>query len=161
MAVLGNKAFHVRCMMEILRGYCCLEHYTIHPQKSEEVVLNREKDSQSEVEIKYGKESIKKVKSTVHLGVVRSKTGRHDVQKKVQLGRRTMYSHMEAGVYGGSGLIPMVSAHLWKFYALPRVLYGLDVQTCLKSDIQIIEQLQRSMLRRMQSFPNNTAIPAL
>ena len=55
----------------------------------------------------------------------------------------------------------MVSAHLWKIYALPRVLYGLEVQTCLQSDIQIIEQLQRSMLRIIQSFPSSTAIPAL
>ena len=55
----------------------------------------------------------------------------------------------------------MVSAHLWKIYVLPRVLYGLEVQTCLQSDIQIIEQLQRSMLRRIQSFPSSTAIPAL
>ena len=33
-AVLGNKVFHVRCMVEIVRAYCCLEHCTIHPQKS-------------------------------------------------------------------------------------------------------------------------------
>ena len=148
-------------MVEIVRYYCCLEHYTIHPQKSEEVVLDCEKDSQSEVEIRYGNEPIKKVKSTVHLGVECSKTGRPDGKKKVQLGRRTMYSLMGAGVYGSSGLNPMVSAHLWKIYALPRVLYGLEVQTCLQSDIQTMEQLQRSMLRRIQSFPNSTAIPAL
>ena len=49
-AVLGDMVLHVRCM-EIVRGYCCLEYYTIHPQKSKEVVLNCEKDSQSEVEI--------------------------------------------------------------------------------------------------------------
>ena len=53
-AVLGDRVFHVRCIVEIVRGYCCLEHCTIHPQKSEEVVLNCEKDSQSEVEIRIG-----------------------------------------------------------------------------------------------------------
>ena len=46
-AVLGNKALHVLCKVEIVRGYCCLERYTIHPQKSEEVVLNCERDSLS------------------------------------------------------------------------------------------------------------------
>ena len=151
-AVLGDRILHVRCMVEIVRGCCCLEHYTIHPQKLEEVVLNCEKDSQNEVEIIYGNEPIKKVKSTVPLGVERSKTGRPDVKKKVQLGWRTMYSLIGAGVYAGSGLNPMVSAHLWKIYAL---------QTCIQSDIQTMEQLQRSMLRRIQSFPNSTAITAL
>ena len=160
-AVLGNEVLHVLCMVEIVRGYCCLERYTIHPQKSEEVVMNCERDSRSGVVIKYGNESIRKSISTVHLGVERSKTGRPDVGKKIQLGRRTMYSLMGAGVYGGSGLNPMVSAHLWRIYPLPRILYGLEVQTCLQSDILAMEQLQRSMLRRIQSLPNSTAIPAL
>ena len=112
--------------------------------------------------IKYGNESIKKASSTVHLGVERSKTGRPDVGKKIQLGRRTMYGLMGAGVYGGSGLNPMVSVHLWRIYALPRILYGLEVQTCLQSDIVAMEQLQRSILRRIQpKVPNSTAIPAL
>ena len=54
----------------------------------------------------------------------------------------------------------MISAHLWKIYALPRVLYGLEVKTCLQSDIQTMAHLQSSMLRRIQYFPNGTAIPA-
>ena len=77
--------------------------------------------------------------STVHLGVERNKTGRPDVAKKVQL--RTIYSLMGVGAYGNSGLNPMVSAHLWRIYVLPRVLYGLEVQTCLQSDIQAMEHL--------------------
>ena len=72
-----------------------------------------------------------------------------------------MYSLMGVGAYGNSGLNPMVSAHLWRIYALPRVLYGLEVQTCLQSDIQTMEHLQRSILRRIQALPRNTAIPAL
>ena len=55
----------------------------------------------------------------------------------------------------------MTDLMLWRIYALPRVLYGFEVQTCLQSDIQAMEHLQRSILRRIQSFPRNTAIPAL
>ena len=57
----------------------------------------------------------------------RQTNGRPDITHKVQLGRRTMYSMMGAGVYGGSGLSPVVSAHLWKTYVIPRVIYGLEV----------------------------------
>ena len=95
------------------------------------------------------------------MGVERSKTGRPYDAKKVQLGRRTMYSLMGVGTYGNSGLNPMVSFHLWRIYALPRVLYGLEVQTCLQSVIPAMEHLQRSILRRIQTFPRNTDIPAL
>ena len=35
-----------------------------------------------------------------------------------------MYSLMGAGVYGDSGLNPVVSAHLWKIYVIPRVIYS-------------------------------------
>ena len=85
-AVLGNKAFHVQCLVEMVRGYCSCEHYTIHPQKSEEVVMNEEKDRQSEIQIMYGVEPIKQVPSAVHLVVERNKSGRPDVEKKIQIG---------------------------------------------------------------------------
>ena len=160
-AVLGNRAFHVQCLVEMVRRYCSCEHYTIHPQNSEEMVMNEEKDGQSEIQIMYGIEPIKQVSSAVHLGVERNKSGRPDVETNMKLGRRTVYSLMGVGAYGGSGQNPVVSAHLWKIYALPRVLYGLEVQVCLQSDIQAREQLQRSTLRRIQSLPNSTAIPAL
>ena len=35
--VLGNKVLHVLCMVEILRAYCCLERYTIHPQSQKKL----------------------------------------------------------------------------------------------------------------------------
>ena len=82
----------------------------------------------------YGKEPISKVQSAVHLGVHRESTGRPDIQKKVQLGRCIMYSMMGAGVYGGSGLNPIVSSHLWKIYVVPRVLCGLEILSLTLAD---------------------------
>ena len=119
-AFLGNKAFHVQCLVEMVRCYCSCEHYTIHPQKSEDVVMNEEKGCQSEIQIMCGVEEIKQVPSAVHHE--RNKLGRPYVEKQIQLGRRTMYSLMGVGAYGGSGLNPMVSAHLWRIYALGAVL---------------------------------------
>ena len=85
----------------------------------------------------FGDEAISKVQSTVHLGIHRQTNGRPDITHKVQLGRRTMYSMMGAGVYGGSGLSPVVSAHLWKTYVIPRVIYGLEVLSYPLSDLQL------------------------
>ena len=90
--------------------------------------MNRENDIQSSQPIEYDCE--------------RSKTGRPNVAQKVQFGRRTMNSLMGVGAYGNSSLNPMVSVHLRRIYALPRVLYGLKVQTCLQLDIQIKVQTQ-------------------
>ena len=69
-------------------------------------------DKESQSNIVFGDEAIPKVQSTGHLGIHRQTNGRPDITHKVQLVRRTMYSMMGAGVYGGSGLSPVVSAHL-------------------------------------------------
>ena len=64
---------------------------------------------------------------------------------------------MGAGAYGNSGLNPPVSFHMWKTFALPRMLYGLELSNLRRSDTVQLESLQRSILRRLQCLPNNTA----
>ena len=102
-------------------------------------------------------EQIPRVLETVHLGIDRNTISFVDIKKKLQLGRRTLYSLMGAGAYGNSGLNPPVSFHMWKTFALPRMLYGLEVSNLRRSDTVQLESLQRSILRRLQCLPNNTA----
>ena len=68
---------------------------------------------------------------------------------------------MGAGVYGGSGLSPVVSAHLWKTYVTPRVIYGLEVLSYTLSDLQCLERMQRDMLRKIQSLSKSTTSVAV
>ena len=48
-----------------------------------------------------------------------------------------------------------------KTYALPRMVYGLDVFNLSNKDILQLEQLQRTVLRQIQSFPINTSLVAV
>ena len=102
-------------------------------------------------------EQIPSVLETVHLGIDRNTRSLVDIKKKLQLGRRTLYSLMGAGAYGNSGLNPPVSFHMWKIFTLPRMLYGLEVSNLRCSDTVQLESLQRSILQRLQCLPNNTA----
>ena len=68
-----------------------------------------------------------------------------------------MYSLMGAGTYGNSGINPLVSFRMWKTFALPRLLYGLAISKLRHSDTMQLETLQRSVLRRPQCLPKNTA----
>ena len=52
-------------------------------------------------------------------------------------------------------------AHLWKIYALPRMIYGLEVFSLSTDDIMQLEQLQRKVIRQIQSFPINTTLTAV
>ena len=158
-AALGGR-MHAQCIVYMVKGYCCGHRYCIHPKKSEEVPLNKD-DKESQSNIVFGDEAIPKVQSTVHLGIHRQTNGRPDITHTVQLGRRTMYSMMGAGVYGGSGLSPVVSAHLWKTYVIPRVIYGLEVLSYTLSDLQCLERMQRDMLRKIQSLSKSTASVAV
>ena len=104
-------------------GYCSGHRYCIHPKKSEEVPLN--KDDRLTVWHKVWRWIYFKGSEYCHLGIHRQSSGIPAIMQKVQLGRRTMYSLMGAGVYGSSGLNRVVSAHLWKIYVIPQVMYGL------------------------------------
>ena len=65
------------------------------------------------------------------------------------MGQRTMYTMMGAGAYGSSGVAPVVIAHLWKVFALPRMLYGLETYCLRTKYVQQLEQLQRSIMKRI------------
>ena len=68
-----------------------------------------------------------------------------------------MFSIMGAGAYGNSGMNPLISFYMWKTFALPRMLYSLEISKLRYSDTMQLDALQRSVLRRLQCLPNNTA----
>ena len=103
-----------------------------------------------------GEDKIQRSVSEVHLGVDRSCSGSVDIDARVQMGRRTMYAMMGAGDYGSSCVAPMVIAHLWKVFALLRMLYGLETYClCAKDVQQLVEQLIASAL---EDFANKLQV---
>ena len=104
-----------------------------------------------------GADKIQKSNSEVHLGADRNHAGTVDISARVQIGRRTMYVMMGAGAYGCSGVAPKVIDHLWRVFALPRMCCGLETYCLRSTDVQQLEQLQRSLMKRIQFLPINTA----
>ena len=72
-----------------------------------------------------------------------------------------MYAMMGAGAFGSSDVAPPFVAYLWKIYALPRMIYGLEVFSLSTDDIMQLEQFQRKVIRQIQSFPINTTLTAV
>ena len=72
-----------------------------------------------------------------------------------------MYSLMGAGAYGNSRLNPLVSSKMWKTFALPRILYGLEVCNLRQADVALLDSVQSGILRRIQCFPDNEATVAV
>ena len=64
-----------------------------------------------------------------------------------------MYAMMGVGAYGSSGVTPPLVAHLWKTYALLRMVYGLEVFNLSNKDIlQLFVRLSLLNIRRLCAF---------
>ena len=147
-------------IMDIVEFYKNRERYGIQTTKSSSLPLHlstESKKNSTDTCVTLDGEQIPSVLETVHLGIDRNTRSLVDIKKKLQLGRRSLYSLVGTGAYGNSGLNPSVSFHIWKTFALPRMLYGLEVSNLRRSDTMQLESLQRSILRRLQCLPNNTA----
>ena len=55
------------------------------------------------------------------------------------------------------GLSPIVALKIWKTYALPRCIYGMETQTYSKSDMERLESYQRKICRQLQQLPERCA----
>ncbi|CAG2243427.1 PTPRM [Mytilus edulis] len=53
--------------------------------------------------------------------------------------------------------VSIVAYKIWKTYAIPRVLYGIEVINFTKSDILKLERLQLKVCRQIQGLPDRTA----
>ena len=129
------------------------ECYLINAQKSVEVLLSLFKKLLDMEQVTLDDIPIPQESDTVHLGVDRNLKGNGNTEKKAHIGRR-MYALMGAGAYGNSGLNPLVSSKMWKTFALPRMLYGLEVCNLHQADIEQLESVQRGILRRIQCLPD-------
>ena len=125
-----------------------------------EVVLNDASNANDRT-LKMGDDGIDQRPSEVHMGIDRNAKGHVDIAARVQTERRTMYAMMGTGAFGSSGVAPPLVTHLLKIYALPRMIYGLEVFSLSTDDIMQLEQLQRKVIRQIQSFLINTTLTAV
>ena len=66
---------------------------------------------------------------TEHLGLIRSEKNENklNINKRISLARRTLYSLIKSGLHGCNGLNSNISHKIYQVYVLPRLLYGLEV----------------------------------
>ena len=136
-ALLAKFLICLQLLFGVVKFYISREHYFINAQKSTEVELSKVASFGKDDGMPTLREDkIQRSVSEVHLGVDRNCSGSVDIDARVQKGQRTMYVMMGAGVNGSSGVAPMVIAHLWKVFALLRMLYGLETYCLPTKDVQ-------------------------
>ena len=100
---------------------------------------------------------------TTHLGLKRTVTeeSRVNIQERISLARRTLYSLIKTGVHGTNGLNARTSCKIYQVYVIPRLLYGLETIHLQNRDISELCSFHLSTLKQIQSLPNRTATSAV
>ena len=68
---------------------------------------------------------------------------------------------MNTGLHGANGLSPEVSYQIYKIYVIPRLLYGLEIISLNKTQLDKINRYHLKTLRNIQSLPQRTATSAV
>ena len=98
---------------------------------------------------------------TTHLGITRATSGEYqlNIDSRIALARRTLYSLIKTGVHGTNGLNPRTSYKIFQTYVLPRLIYGLETLNLLNKDLALLTNFHLNTLKQLQSLPARTATP--
>ena len=80
--------------------------------------------------------------TTTHLGLFRPEINENtiNIEDRISLARRTLYSLINTGVHGSNGLNPRISYKIYQCYVLPRLLFGLEVLPLTVTQISILSK---------------------
>jgi hypothetical protein len=99
----------------------------------------------------------------VHHGLIRTNSNKANIniEERISLARRTLYSLIKSGVHGTNGLNPRTSYNIDQVYVIPRLLYGLATVHLLKKDLELLTNFHLNTIKRLQALPNRTATAAV
>ena len=145
------------------------EKYTIHPGKTKLVRMGAKAAHKLQsIDLELNNTKLPLSDSCTHLGIEKSAVCPRSstvntqlIDDRVKLGRATAFSLMGAGFCGARGLNPVVTREMVSLYITPRMLYGLETQILNRTQINILEDFYRSMLRQLQALPQHVAKEAI
>ena len=114
-------------MTNVIKRNCNQDN--IHPTKSNAVLLKNHKSfTKNKFELDLNGNNLSLSESTTHLGLLRSEINENiiNIEDRLSLARRTLYSLISTGVHGSNGLNPRRSYKIYQCYVLPRLLFGLE-----------------------------------
>jgi hypothetical protein len=68
-----------------------------------------------------------------------------NIDEKLKSGRAANYGMLGAGLQLRKGFPPLISHNLWKVYAVPKIMYGLEVMPIKKKEMEQMEIMQRKL----------------
>jgi hypothetical protein len=161
-ALVTSSQLGAQVLTGIAQQDAQMQRYNFNEDKSKVMVINQ-RTKCSEPQIKLNGKALQCTNQERHLGVERSITNKATatIECRVKEARRAMYRLAGAGMYGYNGVGPQVSLQILTVYVVPILTYGLESLILCESDYSRLEQFYKSALRRIQHFPESTALPAI
>ena len=160
LALLSDNILELQIMTDIVNRHAKQDRVTIHPEKSNAVVLSKSSSfKRDSFMLNLDDRNIPLVPNTTHLGILRAETNENiaNIDERLKLARRTLYSLIGTGVHGSNGINPKVSYKIYQCYVIPRMLYGLEVIPINDSQMENLLKFHLQSLKRIQSLPKRTA----
>ena len=84
-----------------------------------------------------------------------------NMEARISIARRMLYSMMNTGLHGTNGLYPQTSYKIYQSYVISRLLYGMEILSLNQKQMEILSLFHKKNLRNFQSIPARTAIGAV
>jgi hypothetical protein len=120
--ILANSECELQSIMDIIYHHTQRDLVKINPQKSDLICYN----TSSERKVNIGDCKVSRSTCTKHLGISRNEKNSINIDEKLKSGRAAIYGMLGAGLQLIKGFSPLISHNLWKVYAVPKILYGLE-----------------------------------
>jgi hypothetical protein len=149
--ILANSECELQSIMDIIYHHTQRDLVKINPQKSDLiyriVLIKKCYNTSSERKVNIGDCKVSRSTCTKHLGISRNEKNSINIDEKLKSGRAGIYGMLGAGLHLRKGFSPLISHNLWKVYAVPKILYGLEVMPIKKKEMEQMEIMQMKLLR--------------
>ncbi|CAC5421652.1 unnamed protein product [Mytilus coruscus] len=122
-AFLSSSHQELQCMLSVATHHARQSRVTINPTKTKAVILNKPKNiNRSDLNWTLGNTPVYPSEDTTHLGLIRAelKENNLNVDARISIARRTLYSLMNTGLHGTNGLNPQTSYKIYQSYVIPQ-----------------------------------------
>ncbi|WAR31736.1 hypothetical protein MAR_034278 [Mya arenaria] len=158
-ALLATDPIDLSAALQIVHHFNCKDRANINTTKSEIVIFNTPNRRTPE-SWNIGEGVVKETTSTIHLGIQRHQQLQQNIPDRIATGRGALYALMGAGLHGRNGINPTTSFHMYKTFARPRIIYGLESVKLTQKDLQQLEKFELKVLRQIQYLPDRcSSIP--
>jgi len=157
-ALIADNPTDLAAALQVVHGINSKDRVNINSKKSEIVLFNCPRKQHKSWRM--GDNEIFETNKTTHLGITRDTSLKQNIEDRIITGRKTLYSLLGAGLHGRNGINPSITVQMYKTFARPRIIYGLETVSLSQKEISLLDKYEAKIVRQLQYLPDRCATAA-